>query len=73
MAWTRCYLFSSAVIVTGWLLAGCGAEVAQMAATTAALQSRQAQQAKAQQQQFNAQLGEAMKAVEASASAAAQE
>lgn len=73
MASTPCRLFPSAVIVIGALLAGCGAEVAQTAATTAALQARQVQQAKAQQQQFNAQLGEAMKAVDASASAAAQE
>ena len=54
------------------LLSGCGAEVAGAAATTAALQATQARQAKAAQQQIETQLGEALKAGEARASAAEQ-
>ena len=52
------------------LLAGCGAEVASTAATTAKLQATQGEQAKAQEAQFKKKLGEAIQATEAAASAA---
>ena len=51
-------------------LAGCGAEVAGTAATSAKLQATQIEQAKAQEAQFKTKLGEAMQATEAAASAA---
>ncbi|MFZ2649383.1 MAG: hypothetical protein WA210_04675 [Burkholderiaceae bacterium] len=52
------------------LLGGCGAEVAGTAATVGTLQATQAQQAMAQKAQVEAKLGEALKSVDASASAA---
>jgi len=52
------------------LLAGCGAEVASTAATTAKLQATQAEQAKVQEAQFRKKLGEAIQATEVAASAA---
>ena len=51
-------------------LGGCGAEVAGTAATAAALQASQAQQAREQQRQIEKKLGAALKAEQASASAA---
>lgn len=53
------------------LLAGCGAEVAGTAATVGKLEAAQAQQAKAQQEQIKQNLGAALQAGEAAASAAA--
>jgi hypothetical protein len=52
------------------MLSGCGADVASTAVTTAKLQAMQADQAKAQEQQFKQQLGAAMQATDAAASAA---
>jgi outer membrane biogenesis lipoprotein LolB len=52
------------------LLSGCGAEVASTAVTAAELQAQQAEQAKAQEEQFKRKLGEAMQATEEAASAA---
>lgn len=52
------------------LLAGCGAEVAGTAATVGALQAAQVEQARAQQRQIEADLGQALKAAETRASAA---
>ena len=54
------------------LLSACGAEVAGTGATAGKLQSEQARQAQAQKKQIEADLGEALKAGEARASAAAQ-
>ena len=51
-------------------LAGCGAEVASTAATSAKLQTTPAEQAKAHEAQFKKKLGEAIQATEAAASAA---
>ncbi len=71
MSWVHVYTLRSVLAATvAPCLVACGGEVAGTAATAAALEAKQAQQAKAQQQQFNAKLGEAMKAVDASASAA---
>jgi hypothetical protein len=61
----HCLLLAAAV------LGGCGADVASTAATTARLEAAQVEQAKAQQQQFQKKLGEAMKATDDAASAAA--
>lgn len=61
----------TALIIAAMLLAGCGAEVAGTAATVGALQAKQAQQAQAHQRQAEQRLGESLKAVQASASAAA--
>ena len=58
------------VVVAVGAVAGCGAEVAGTAAASAKLQATQASQAKAQEAQFKKQLGEAMQATEAAASAA---
>lgn len=58
------------VAVVG-LLAGCGAEVASTAATTAKLQVMQAEQAKAQAEQLKEKLDATMRRVESAASAAA--
>ena len=52
-------------------LAGCGAEVAGAAATTAKLQAEQAEAAKAQQDQLKKNLGAVLEANAAAASAAA--
>ena len=68
MPHARCALL--ALPLTAALLAGCGADVATTAATTAKLQAVQAEQAKAQEEQFKKQLGEAMKATDAAASRA---
>ncbi len=51
-------------------VAGCGAEVAATAASSAKLQAMQVEQAKAQEALFKKKLGEAMLATEAAASAA---
>ena len=59
------------LIAMAALLSGCGAELVSTAVTTGKLQADQAKQAKAQEEQFKQQLDEAMKATEASASAAA--
>jgi hypothetical protein len=53
------------------LLGGCGADVASTAATTARLEATAAEQAKAQKEQFEKKLAEAMKATNEAASAAA--
>jgi uncharacterized protein YceK len=53
------------------LLAGCGVEVAGTAATTGQMQAEQARQAKAQQEQVQKNLGVALQAGAAAASAAA--
>ena len=53
------------------LLSGCGAELVGTAVTSGKLQADQAKQAKALEDQFKQQLDEAMKATEASTSAAA--
>ena len=73
MTTTRRILVSALACLPALLLAGCGAEVAGTAATTAALQAQQIKQARQQQQQFKAQFDEALKAVDASASAAGRE
>ena len=52
------------------LLAGCGPELAGTAATTGKLQAEQAQQSKAQLDQFKQQLSAAVQATDAAASAA---
>ena len=57
-------LFASA------LLCACGAEVAGTATTAAKLQASQAQQAKAQKEEFKKKLGQAMQATENAASSA---
>jgi hypothetical protein len=54
------------------LLAGCGAEVAGTAATVGRLQATQAEQAKAQQQKIQADLGAALEAGKARTDAAIQ-
>jgi hypothetical protein len=60
----------AATIATG-LLAGCGVEVAGTAATAGKLQAEQARQAQAQQEQIRKDLGAALQAGAAAASAAA--
>jgi flagellar basal body L-ring protein FlgH len=50
------------------LLSGCGAEVANTAATAAKSQALQVEQAKAQEEQFKKKLGEALQAAETAAS-----
>jgi hypothetical protein len=60
------------ILIGAMVLGGCGADVAGTAATSASLQATQVQQGKEQQQQIESRLGEALKAVEASASAPAQ-
>jgi outer membrane PBP1 activator LpoA protein len=57
-------------VLAAAMLSGCGADVASTAVTTAKLQAMQADQAKAQEQQFKQQLGAAMQATDAAASAA---
>ena len=57
------------ILVLG-ALAGCGAEVAGTAATSAKLRAAQVEQAKAQEAQIKKKLDEAMRATEAAASAA---
>lgn len=57
-------------LVAAGFLGGCGAEMAGTAAKSASLQAAQIEQAKAQEAQLKQKLGEAMKAAEASASAA---
>ena len=59
-----------ALVVVLCTLVGCGAEVASTTATSAKLQATQAEQAKAQEALFKKQLGKAMQATEAAASAA---
>lgn len=55
------------------LLAACGAEVAGTAATVGKTQALQVEQAKAQQEQIKKNLGAALQAGEAAASAAARQ
>ncbi len=55
------------------LLAGCGVEVAGTAATAGKLQAEQARQAQAQQEQIRKDLGAALQAGSAAASAAARQ
>ena len=58
------------ILVSG-LCSACGADVAGTAATTAKLEATQAEQARAQEAQFRNRLGEAMRATDVAASAAA--
>ena len=62
-----------ATLGCAWLLAACGAEVAGAAATVGKSQAIQAEQAKAQQEQIKKNLGAALQAGEAAASAAARQ
>ena len=62
----------SSVLVAG-LLYGCGAEVAGSATTAAKLQASQAEQAKAQEDQFKKKLDQALQATNAAASAAGEQ
>ncbi|MDH5341151.1 MAG: hypothetical protein OEW22_15315 [Rubrivivax sp.] len=62
--------FRTAVVLASVLLSACGAEVAGTAATVGALEVEQLKAAKAQQRQFEAQLGQAMQAAAARASEA---
>jgi len=62
-----------ATLAGACLLAGCGAEVAGTAATVGKTQALQVEQAKAQQEQIKKNLGAALQAGEAAASAAARQ
>jgi len=65
--------YCPALLTLATVLVACGAEVAGTAATVGALQATQAQQARTQQRQAENRLSESLKAVDASASAAARE
>lgn len=62
-----------AILASAFLLAACGAEVAGTAATVGKTQALQVEQAKAQQEQIQKNLGVALQAGQAAASAAARQ
>ena len=65
--------YCPALLTLATVLVACGAEVAGTAATVGALQATQAQHVRTQQRQAENRLSESLKAVDASASAAARE